>query len=130
MEQLVKKPLLPPTLTHSLPFSLKPLLTPTSSLSHNFSPSPTFYRFFFLQSSSLELLFIDFTPSMSITLSISLQATENSVYLDMLRLFAHGTWSDYKRMFARMKLKGIDGVHTSRGAFGLIRCKVKNLTRA
>ncbi|KAH1234884.1 hypothetical protein GmHk_09G026972 [Glycine max] len=45
MEQLVKKPLLPPTLTHSLPFSLKPLLTPTSSLSHNFSPSPTFYSF-------------------------------------------------------------------------------------
>ncbi|KAL5143603.1 COP9 signalosome complex subunit 7 [Glycine soja] len=27
---------------------------------------------------------------------LQLQATENSVYLDMLRLFAHGTWSDYK----------------------------------
>ncbi|KAG4992537.1 hypothetical protein JHK87_025994 [Glycine soja] len=27
---------------------------------------------------------------------LQLQVTENSVYLDMLRLFAHGTWSDYK----------------------------------
>ncbi|KAE9617890.1 putative proteasome component (PCI) domain-containing protein [Lupinus albus] len=27
---------------------------------------------------------------------LQLEATENSVYLDMLRLFAHGTWSDYK----------------------------------
>ncbi|KAK7295297.1 hypothetical protein RJT34_18203 [Clitoria ternatea] len=25
-----------------------------------------------------------------------LEGTENAVYLDMLRLFAHGTWSDYK----------------------------------
>ncbi|XP_061375869.1 COP9 signalosome complex subunit 7 isoform X1 [Gastrolobium bilobum] len=27
---------------------------------------------------------------------LQLEATENAVYLDMLRLFAHGTWSDYK----------------------------------
>ncbi|KAL5167277.1 COP9 signalosome complex subunit 7 [Glycine soja] len=27
---------------------------------------------------------------------LQLEATENSTYLDMLRLFAHGTWSDYK----------------------------------
>ncbi|KAG4947234.1 hypothetical protein JHK87_043241 [Glycine soja] len=27
---------------------------------------------------------------------LQLEATENSAYLDMLRLFAHGTWSDYK----------------------------------
>ncbi|XP_059633847.1 COP9 signalosome complex subunit 7 [Cornus florida] len=27
---------------------------------------------------------------------LELQGTENSVYLDLLRLFAHGTWSDYK----------------------------------
>lgn len=27
---------------------------------------------------------------------MQLQGTEYSVYLDMLRLFAHGTWSDYK----------------------------------
>ncbi|KAL1322607.1 hypothetical protein HN51_067614 [Arachis hypogaea] len=27
---------------------------------------------------------------------LQLEASENSAYLDMLRLFAHGTWSDYK----------------------------------
>ncbi|KAL5150593.1 COP9 signalosome complex subunit 7 [Glycine soja] len=27
---------------------------------------------------------------------LQLEATENSAYLDMLRLFAHGTWNDYK----------------------------------
>ena len=27
---------------------------------------------------------------------VQLGGTENSVYLDVLRLFAHGTWSDYK----------------------------------
>ncbi|KAG5008126.1 hypothetical protein JHK82_026059 [Glycine max] len=83
------------------------------------------YRFYTFN----EYYFIDFCFH-SFSMTLQLQVTENSVYLDMLRLFAHGTWSDYKRMFARMKLKGIDGVHTSRGAFGLIRCKVKNLTRA
>ncbi|KAG5568521.1 hypothetical protein H5410_064463 [Solanum commersonii] len=31
--------------------------------------------------------------------------------------------------FARMKLKGIDGASYMRGACGLIRCKLKNLTR-
>lgn len=27
---------------------------------------------------------------------MQLEGTENSIYLDLLRLFAHGTWSDYK----------------------------------
>ena len=27
---------------------------------------------------------------------VELEGTDNSVYLEMLRLFAHGTWSDYK----------------------------------
>lgn len=27
---------------------------------------------------------------------VQLEGTENSAYLDLLRLFAHGTWSDYK----------------------------------
>ncbi|PRQ57383.1 hypothetical protein RchiOBHm_Chr1g0347731 [Rosa chinensis] len=27
---------------------------------------------------------------------VQLEGTENAVYLDVLRLFAHGTWSDYK----------------------------------
>ncbi|XP_076892965.1 COP9 signalosome complex subunit 7-like isoform X1 [Bidens hawaiensis] len=28
---------------------------------------------------------------------IQLQGTEHSIYIDLLRLFAHGTWSEYKR---------------------------------
>ncbi|KAK8718420.1 hypothetical protein V6N13_045653 [Hibiscus sabdariffa] len=32
-----------------------------------------------------------------------LEGTENSVYLGILRLFAHGTWSDYKIGFAHEK---------------------------
>lgn len=27
---------------------------------------------------------------------MQLQGTESSVYIDLLRLFAHGTWTDYK----------------------------------
>lgn len=27
---------------------------------------------------------------------LQLQGTENSAYIDLLRLFAHGTWTDYK----------------------------------
>ncbi|KAK7256401.1 hypothetical protein RIF29_29846 [Crotalaria pallida] len=33
---------------------------------------------------------------------LQLEVTENSVYLDMLRLFAHGTWSDYKSNAGRL----------------------------
>ncbi|KAK7259403.1 hypothetical protein RIF29_25010 [Crotalaria pallida] len=33
---------------------------------------------------------------------LQLEGTENSVYLDMLRLFAYGTWSDYKRDAERL----------------------------
>ncbi|XP_004308503.1 PREDICTED: COP9 signalosome complex subunit 7-like [Fragaria vesca subsp. vesca] len=32
----------------------------------------------------------------------ALEGTENSVYLDVLRLFAHGTWSDYKSNAGRL----------------------------
>ncbi|CAN8310790.1 unnamed protein product [Cochlearia groenlandica] len=31
-----------------------------------------------------------------------LEGTTNSVYIDLLRLFAHGTWSDYKRIASRI----------------------------
>uniref|UniRef100_A0A5B7AKZ2 Putative COP9 signalosome complex subunit 7 isoform X2 n=1 Tax=Davidia involucrata TaxID=16924 RepID=A0A5B7AKZ2_DAVIN len=37
-----------------------------------------------------------FSEILSVPNVIELQGTENSVYLDLLRLFAHGTWSDYK----------------------------------
>uniref|UniRef100_M1CGJ9 COP9 signalosome complex subunit 7 n=1 Tax=Solanum tuberosum TaxID=4113 RepID=M1CGJ9_SOLTU len=33
---------------------------------------------------------------------MQLEGTENSVYLDLLRLFAHGTWSDYKSIAGRL----------------------------
>ncbi|CAL0304620.1 unnamed protein product [Lupinus luteus] len=37
-----------------------------------------------------------FSEILSLPNVLQLEATENSVYLDVLRLFAHGTWSDYK----------------------------------
>jgi len=35
---------------------------------------------------------------------LQLEATENSAYLDMLRLFAHGTWNDYKSKHMNLPL--------------------------
>lgn len=32
---------------------------------------------------------------------VQLRGTENSAYLDVLRLFAHGTWSDYKSKYTK-----------------------------
>lgn len=37
-----------------------------------------------------------FSEILSVPNVAELQGTEHSVYLDLLRLFAHGTWSDYK----------------------------------
>ncbi|RZC74477.1 hypothetical protein C5167_049958 [Papaver somniferum] len=37
-----------------------------------------------------------FSEILSVPSIIQLQGTEFSVYIDVLRLFAHGTWSDYK----------------------------------
>ncbi|KAI4354702.1 hypothetical protein L6164_003547 [Bauhinia variegata] len=37
-----------------------------------------------------------FSEILAVPRVIELEGTENSVYLDLLRLFAHGTWSDYK----------------------------------
>lgn len=37
-----------------------------------------------------------FSEILSVPAVIELQGTENSLYLDLLRLFAYGTWSDYK----------------------------------
>ena len=66
-----------------------------------------FVRCFVLDSSlelamldSLALLFyqlINLLLLMDLTCeSEQLEGTENSIYLDVLRLFAHGTWSDFK----------------------------------
>ncbi|KAJ6688805.1 COP9 SIGNALOSOME COMPLEX SUBUNIT 7/DENDRITIC CELL PROTEIN GA17 [Salix koriyanagi] len=37
-----------------------------------------------------------FSEILSVPTVSELQGTENSLYLDVLRLFAHGTWTDYK----------------------------------
>ncbi|KAI3741721.1 hypothetical protein L1987_59395 [Smallanthus sonchifolius] len=38
-----------------------------------------------------------FSEILSVPNVIELQGTEHSIYLDLLRMFAHGTWSEYKR---------------------------------
>ncbi|XP_019462178.1 PREDICTED: COP9 signalosome complex subunit 7-like isoform X2 [Lupinus angustifolius] len=43
-----------------------------------------------------------FSEILSLPNVLQLEATENSAYLDMLRLFAHGTWSDYKSNASRL----------------------------
>ncbi|PSS35813.1 COP9 signalosome complex subunit 7 like [Actinidia chinensis var. chinensis] len=43
-----------------------------------------------------------FSEILAVPSVLELQGTENSVYLDLLRLFAHGTWSDYKSNAGRL----------------------------
>ncbi|KAG5627024.1 hypothetical protein H5410_012242 [Solanum commersonii] len=43
-----------------------------------------------------------FSEILSVPSVLELEGTENSVYLDLLRLFAHGTWSDYKSIACRL----------------------------
>ncbi|CAN4125948.1 unnamed protein product [Withania somnifera] len=43
-----------------------------------------------------------FSEILSLPNVLQLEGTENSVYLDLLRLFAHGTWSDYKSIAGRL----------------------------
>ncbi|MCD7451508.1 COP9 signalosome complex subunit 7 [Datura stramonium] len=43
-----------------------------------------------------------FSEILSVPNVVELEGTENSVYLDLLRLFAHGTWSDYKSIAGRL----------------------------
>ncbi|KAL9297125.1 hypothetical protein ACSQ67_023021 [Phaseolus vulgaris] len=43
-----------------------------------------------------------FSEILSLPYLQQLKATENSVYLDMLRLFAYGTWSDYTKNAGRL----------------------------
>ena len=37
-----------------------------------------------------------FSEILDVPTVVELEETDNSVHLEMLRLFAHGTWSDYK----------------------------------
>ncbi|XP_043697627.1 COP9 signalosome complex subunit 7-like isoform X1 [Telopea speciosissima] len=43
-----------------------------------------------------------FSEILAVPHVVELQGTEYSVFLDMLRLFAHGTWSDYKSNACRL----------------------------
>ncbi|KAL7203889.1 hypothetical protein ACSBR2_017028 [Camellia fascicularis] len=43
-----------------------------------------------------------FSEILAVPNVLELKGTENSVYLDLLRLFAHGTWSDYKSNAGRL----------------------------
>ncbi|KAK6162650.1 hypothetical protein DH2020_002491 [Rehmannia glutinosa] len=41
-----------------------------------------------------------FSEILSVSNVLELEGTENSVFLDLLRMFAHGTWSEYKSKYA------------------------------
>ncbi|KAL6494131.1 COP9 signalosome complex subunit 7 [Orobanche gracilis] len=43
-----------------------------------------------------------FSEILSVPNVLELEGTENSVFLDLLRIFAHGTWSDYKSDSSRL----------------------------
>lgn len=43
-----------------------------------------------------------FSEILSVPNVVELEGTESSVYLDVLRLFAHGTWSEYKSNAGRL----------------------------
>ncbi|GLT51562.1 hypothetical protein SLA2020_249640 [Shorea laevis] len=43
-----------------------------------------------------------FSEILAVSTVAELPGTEHSVYVDMLRLFAHGTWSDYKNNAGRL----------------------------
>ncbi|XP_021892749.1 COP9 signalosome complex subunit 7 isoform X2 [Carica papaya] len=42
-----------------------------------------------------------FSEILSVPNIVELEGTENSIFLDVLQLFAHGTWSDYKSNISR-----------------------------
>ncbi|KAG4186229.1 hypothetical protein ERO13_A08G029500v2 [Gossypium hirsutum] len=50
----------------------------------------------FVEATSHPSLFA-FSEILAVPTVAELEGTDNSVHLEMLRLFAHGTWSDYKR---------------------------------
>ncbi|CAA2991816.1 Hypothetical predicted protein [Olea europaea subsp. europaea] len=43
-----------------------------------------------------------FAEILSVPNILELQGTENAVFLDLLRVFAHGTWSEYKSVASRL----------------------------
>ncbi|MCO5558903.1 hypothetical protein L7F22_012493 [Adiantum nelumboides] len=49
-----------------------------------------------------------FAELLSMPHVLELQGTEHSNFLDLLRLFAHGTWSDYKKSASQLPCLGSD----------------------
>ncbi|XP_023006627.1 COP9 signalosome complex subunit 7-like isoform X2 [Cucurbita maxima] len=49
-----------------------------------------------------------FSEILAVPNVVELEGTEHSVYLDLLRLFAYGTWSDYKSNSSRLPELGSD----------------------
>ncbi|KAI3444794.1 hypothetical protein Pfo_001459 [Paulownia fortunei] len=43
-----------------------------------------------------------FSEILSVPNVLELEGTENNVFLDLLRMFAHGTWSEYKSVASRL----------------------------
>ncbi|XP_065628289.1 COP9 signalosome complex subunit 7 isoform X4 [Quercus suber] len=79
-----------------------------------------------------------FSEILSVPSVQQLGGTENSVYLDVLRLFAHGTWSDYKSNAGRLpqlvpeqvlKLKQLTVLTLAETNKGIVRGKLDQLRR-
>ncbi|XP_019186040.1 PREDICTED: COP9 signalosome complex subunit 7-like isoform X3 [Ipomoea nil] len=51
-----------------------------------------------------------FSEILSVPNVLELEGTENSIYLDLLRMFAHGTWTEYKSIAGRLPQLGPDQV--------------------
>ncbi|KAK6121616.1 hypothetical protein DH2020_044643 [Rehmannia glutinosa] len=43
-----------------------------------------------------------FSEILAVPNVLELEGTENSIFLDLLRMFAHGTWSEYKSVASRL----------------------------
>ncbi|KAK7277150.1 hypothetical protein RIF29_18301 [Crotalaria pallida] len=68
---------------------------------NQFSSSSDSLASLFVEATSHPSLYA-FSEILALPTLLQLEGTENSVYLDMLRLFAYGTWSDYKRDAERL----------------------------
>ncbi|KAL6557291.1 COP9 signalosome complex subunit 7 [Orobanche minor] len=51
-----------------------------------------------------------FSEILSVPNLLELEGTENGLFLDLLRMFAHGTWSEYKNVAGRLPQLGPDQV--------------------
>ncbi|XP_012473313.1 COP9 signalosome complex subunit 7 isoform X2 [Gossypium raimondii] len=79
-----------------------------------------------------------FSEILAVPTVAELEGTDNSVHLEVLRLFAHGTWSDYKRNSCKLpqlvpdqvlKLKQLTVLTLAETKKGLVRGKLDQLRR-